>query len=49
MKYTSIVWDYNGTIVDDAWVAVEAENVVLRAHGLPEMTMEFYLRDVRCR
>ena len=45
MKYNSIVWDYNGTIIDDAWVAVEAENVVLREHGNPEIDMEFYLRE----
>ena len=45
VKYNSIIWDYNGTIIDDAWVAVEAENVVLRAHGSPEIDMEFYLRE----
>lgn len=44
-KHNCVIWDYNGTIVDDAWVAVEAENIVLKAHGLPEMTMDFYRRE----
>lgn len=45
MKHRYLIWDYNGTIIDDAWVAVEAENTVLREHGLPEIDMEFYLRE----
>lgn len=45
MKYDFLIWDYNGTIVDDAWVAVEAENVVLRSHGLKPIDMKFYLRE----
>ena len=45
MKYEYLIWDYNGTIIDDAWVAVAAENVVLRENGLPEIDMEFYLRE----
>ena len=45
MSLKNIVWDYNGTIIDDAWVAVAAENIVLKEHGLPEMTMEFYLNE----
>ncbi len=45
MKYDYIIWDYNGTIIDDAWVAVAAENIVLRDHGLSEIDMEFYLRE----
>ncbi|MBQ1546014.1 MAG: HAD family hydrolase [Clostridia bacterium] len=44
-RHSCVIWDYNGTIVDDAWVAVEAENIVLKAHGLPEMTMDFYRRE----
>lgn len=45
MKYDCIIWDYNGTIINDAWVAVDAENIVLRSHGLPEIDMDFYLRE----
>ena len=44
LKYKFIVWDYNGTIIDDAWVAVAAENIVLKAHG-NEINMDFYLRE----
>ncbi len=45
MKYRYVIWDYNGTIIDDAWVAVKAENIVLKEHDLPEIDMEFYLRE----
>ena len=45
MKYSYVIWDYNGTIIDDAWIAVKAENVVLKEHGFPEIDMEFYLRE----
>ena len=44
-KYDYIIWDYNGTIIDDAWVAVAAENVVLRSRGLPEIDLDFYRRE----
>ncbi len=45
MKYKNIVWDYNGTIIDDAKLAVDAENLVLKSYGLPEITLEYYLRE----
>lgn len=45
MKYECIIWDFNGTIIDDAWVAVAAENKALEERGLPKISMEFYLRE----
>jgi len=35
MKIKNIIWDWNGTIVDDAWVFVEIMNRVLKREGLP--------------
>ena len=43
MKYRNIIWDYNGTIINDAQLAVDAENVVLKSYGLPEIDLAFYL------
>ena len=45
MKYKNIIWDYNGTIIDDAGLAVDAENVVLSSYGLPKIDIDFYLRE----
>lgn len=45
MRYKNIIWDYNGTIVDDARLAVDAENIVLKSYGLPEIDLEYYLRE----
>lgn len=45
MRYKNIIWDYNGTIIDDAQLAVDAENVVLKSYGLPEIDLAFYLKE----
>ncbi len=45
MKYKNIIWDYNGTIIDDAQLAVDAENIVLDSYGLPKIDIDFYLRE----
>lgn len=42
VKYQHIIWDWNGTLVNDAWLAVEAMNAVLTQYDLPTMTPEFY-------
>lgn len=34
MRYTHIVWDFNGTLMDDVDVAVEAVNDMLRKRGM---------------
>lgn len=36
----AIVWDYNGILVDDVAVCVEAVNVLLRKRGLPVTTID---------
>lgn len=45
MKYKNIIWDYNGTIINDAGLAVEAENLVLQSYGKPTITLQYYLRE----
>lgn len=44
-RYKNIVWDYNGTIIDDAGLAVDAENMVLASYGKPPITLEYYLAE----
>ncbi len=34
MKYTCIVWDFNGTILDDVIIGIDSVNVLLKARGL---------------
>jgi phosphoglycolate phosphatase len=38
-----ILWDWNGTLLDDLWLSVEAINVVLDRYQLPRVTTESYL------
>ena len=48
MNYTHIVWDFNGTILDDLWAGIMSENVLLRRRGMPELkTLQQYY-DVFC-
>ncbi len=44
-KYRNVVWDYNGTIIDDAKLAVDAENVVLKSYGKSPITLDYYLKE----
>lgn len=37
-----VVWDWNGTLLDDAWLCVEVMNELLARRGLPALTMERY-------
>ncbi len=41
-KYTHIVWDWNGTLLDDSWLCVEVMNTLLSARNLPLLTLERY-------
>ena len=45
MNYTHIIWDFNGTILDDVKVGIESVNVLLKARGLREIaSVEEYRR-----
>ena len=41
-KYRHLIWDWNGTLLDDAWLCREIMNGQLRRRGLPELTAERY-------
>ena len=42
MRYDTILWDFNGTLVDDAALACAAVNDSLARRGLPPLTLERY-------
>lgn len=37
-----VLWDFNGTILDDAHLCVKSVNVLLREHDLPEISLADY-------
>ena len=45
MGYKNIIWDWNGTIINDAWVFVDIMNVVLQKKGLPLTTLKHYRQN----
>jgi phosphoglycolate phosphatase len=44
-KYTHIIWDWNGTLLDDNWLCVEVMNTLLSSRNLPLLTLGRY-RDI---
>ena len=42
IKY--IIWDWNGTLIDDAWLFVELMNDELKTRHLPQITVDDYRR-----
>lgn len=42
MKYKHIIWDWNGTLLDDAWLCREIMNQQLDAQNLPQISMQTY-------
>jgi len=42
MKYKNILWDWNGTLIDDVGIALDAVNIMLRKRSLSEINMEQY-------
>lgn len=42
MKYKNILWDWNGTILNDTPVAFEATNILLKKYHYPTITLEYY-------
>lgn len=39
-----VVWDWNGTLFNDAWLCMDVMNGLLREHALPLLTLERYQR-----
>jgi phosphoglycolate phosphatase len=44
-RYHHLIWDWNGTLLDDAWLCVDVMNGMLAERGLPLKTLEQY-RDL---
>lgn len=38
MKYSHIIWDFNGTILDDVQICIDSVNTLLAARGLPVLS-----------
>lgn len=48
MNYSHVLWDFNGTILDDVSIGMESINVLLRSRGLrPLSSVEEYHRYFR--
>lgn len=47
VKYSHIIWDWNGTLLNDAWLCVEVMNDMLKSRNLPLITLEKY-RSIFC-
>ena len=39
-----IIWDWNGTILDDRWLTIAAMNIVLARRNMAELTEDRYLQ-----
>lgn len=46
MRYKNILWDWNGTILNDAPIAFEATNILLKRYNYPTITFEYYRDNV---
>lgn len=46
MKYDHIIWDFNGTILDDVDTGILSVNKLLRDRGLPEIESKEKYREV---
>jgi phosphoglycolate phosphatase len=45
MKYKHIIWDWNGTLLDDAWLCVQILNSMLTKRQMKTTTLEQYQAD----
>ena len=43
MNYKHIIWDWNGTLLDDRWLCVESINTLLKDRGKGTLSDENYL------
>jgi len=41
-KYSHIIWDWNGTLLNDAWLCVEVMNRMLSDRDLPPLSLQKY-------
>lgn len=45
VRYKHVFWDWNGTLLDDAWLCVESMNKMLAVRNCPLMNAEIYERS----
>jgi len=45
VKIRNIIWDWNGTLVNDGWLFVELINRVLKKRGLKQLTIQDYQKS----
>ena len=43
MKYESIIWDWNGTLLNDVGTAIDSINYLLKDRKLSPLTLDRYL------
>ena len=48
MSYTHIIWDWNGTLLDDVHISITAMNMVLSDYGLTQFPDKDYYRSIFC-
>ena len=42
MKYTHILWDWNGTLLDDVEISIDCVNIMLEKLGLQKTNLSEY-------
>ena len=42
VAYKHIIWDWNGTLLDDAWLSVEITGQMLQRRSLPQLSQQRY-------
>lgn len=48
MKFSHILWDFNGTILNDVSVGVESANILLKRHGIKELKSIEDYKNIFC-
>ncbi len=43
-SFRHVIWDWNGTLLDDTWLCIEAINAILQPRGMRLVTEEAYRR-----
>lgn len=46
MEYNNIVWDWNGTILNDTPAAFKSTNILLERYGYTTITLEYYRDNI---
>ena len=41
-RKTHLIWDWNGTLLDDAWLCIATMNTILKERRLPTLTLDEY-------